>query len=209
LDLSPDFPEARYLLGSDTITHNGNGAQTFTLSFPYTQGNAVTLSATDSNGSTSEFGILVTLPQPPRRSSGGGSRLTPAQLDNLGITITEQPGAPSAPSTENPFGGNLCPAHLIITNNMKQGDRDGRMSTYNRGIVTQIHILQGHMNRLLLDEYGQQASGPVDGIFGPLTKRGVERLQRRLNQLLEGKITPLVIDGIVGPFTRAAINMSC
>ncbi|MCD8527850.1 MAG: right-handed parallel beta-helix repeat-containing protein [Candidatus Pacebacteria bacterium] len=91
LDLSPDFPEARYLLGSDTITHNGNGAQTFTLSFPYTQGNAVTLSVTDSNGSTSEFGILVTLPQPPRRSSGGGSRLTPAQFDNLGITITTTP----------------------------------------------------------------------------------------------------------------------
>ena len=64
------------------------------------------------------------------------------------------------------------------------------------------------MNRLLLDEYGNQASGPIDGIFGPLTKQGVQRLQTRLNQLLPD-ITPLVIDGIVGPLTKEAINMSC
>lgn len=64
------------------------------------------------------------------------------------------------------------------------------------------------MNRLLLDECGNQASGTIDGIFGPLTKQGVKRLQNRLNQRLPD-MTPLAIDGIVGPFTKAAINQSC
>lgn len=112
------------------------------------------------------------------------------------------------PTESNPFNGEQCPAQLIINDNMKQGDRDGQYSSYNQGTVTQVHLLQTHMNRLLLDEYGNQASGPVDGIFGPLTKRGVERLQNRLNKLLPD-MTPLDIDGIVGPFTKAAINMSC
>jgi hypothetical protein len=109
---------------------------------------------------------------------------------------------------ENPFGGEQCQANLIVSDNMKQGDQNGQYSSYNKGIVNQVHILQQHMNRLLLDEYGNQASGPVDGIFGNLTKRGVERLQLRLNQLLPSMV-PLVIDGVVGPFTRAAINNSC
>jgi len=91
---------------------------------------------------------------------------------------------------------------------MKIGDRNGRYSNYNQGIVNQINLLQFHINRLLLDEYGNQASGPIDGIFGRLTKTGVERLQNRLNQLLPMMI-PLDIDGIVGPFTKAAINQSC
>ena len=91
---------------------------------------------------------------------------------------------------------------------MKKGNRNGNYAHYNKGIVNEIDTLQGHMNRLLLDEYGNQASGPIDGIFGPLTHKGVERLQTRLNQLLPD-MTPLVIDGIVGPFTRAAINNSC
>jgi hypothetical protein len=63
------------------------------------------------------------------------------------------------------------------------------------------------MNRLLLDVYVKQASGPIDGIFVSLTKRGVERSQIRLNQLLPDM--PLVIDGIVGPLTRSLINNSC
>ena len=121
--------------------------------------------------------------------------------------ITTLPCA-SVTTTSNPFGGTQCPAHLLITDNMKQGNRNNVYSSYNQGIVTQIGILQTHMNRLLLDEYGNQASGPIDGIFGPLTKQGVMRLQTRLNQLLP-TMTPLVIDGIVGTFTKAAINMSC
>jgi len=67
--------------------------------------------------------------------------------------------------------------------------------------------LQGHVNRILGSEY-KEAAGPIDGIFGPLTKQGVERLQEALNTILKPN-SPLVIDGIVGPFTRAAINDSC
>ena len=111
-------------------------------------------------------------------------------------------------SESNPFGGEQCSAELIIHDFMKKGNRNGNYASYNKGTVTEIDILQGHMNRLLLDEYGNQASGPIDGIFGPLTHTGVERLQTRLNQLLPD-MTPLVIDGIVGPFTREAINNSC
>ena len=108
----------------------------------------------------------------------------------------------------NPFNGELCPIDQRLSNNMKVGDRNGQYSSYNQGTVTEVNLLQGHMNRLLLNEYGNQASGPIDGIFGSLTKIGVERLQNRLNQLLP-TMTPLVVDGIVGPFTKAAINMSC
>ncbi len=114
----------------------------------------------------------------------------------------------NTPTEDNPFGGNQCPANLIIHDFMKYGNTNGDHSSYNGGNVTEIDILQGHMNRLLLDEYGNQASGPIDGIFLSLTHRGVERLQTQLNQLLPD-ITPLKIDGIVGPKTRAAINMSC
>jgi peptidoglycan hydrolase-like protein with peptidoglycan-binding domain len=117
-------------------------------------------------------------------------------------------GEKETPTESNPFGGTQCSTELIISDNMKKGDRNSKYSSYNKGIVTQVNILQGHMNRLLLDEYGNQASGPVDGIFGPLTKRGVERLQNRLNQLFPAMI-PLSLDGIVGPFTKAAINNSC
>ena len=91
---------------------------------------------------------------------------------------------------------------------MENGNRNGTYSSYNKGTVTEVHILQKHINRLLLEDYGTQASGPEDGIFGSLTKRGVERLQIKLNQLLPNT-TPLVIDGIVGTFTKTALNQSC
>jgi len=41
-----------------------------------------------------------------------------------------------------------------------------------------------------------------------MTKQGVQRLQIALNEVLQPNPL-LVIDGIVGPFTRAAINGSC
>ncbi len=122
--------------------------------------------------------------------------------------IPEEPQ--EQPSGDNPLGGELCPQPLQIHNFMKLGDRDGQYSSYNKGIVTEVKLLQSHINRILKDEYDGEAAGPEDGIFGPLTKRGVERLQRKLNDLLKRVIRkPLVIDGIVGPFTRSAINRSC
>ena len=88
---------------------------------------------------------------------------------------------------------------------MKQGDKDGQYSTYNNGVVTQVQLLQSHINRVLTSEY-PEAAGPTDGIFGMQTKQGVQRLQAKLNQLLG---TNLTLDGVVGPFTRSALNQSC
>ncbi len=90
---------------------------------------------------------------------------------------------------------------------MKKKDIDGNYSVYNNGTVTEISKLQSFVNKLFMFQY-IQASGPVDGIFGPLTKIGVERLQNLLNGAVELD-KDLVIDGIVGPLTKSAINSFC
>lgn len=114
---------------------------------------------------------------------------------------------PTISSVSNILGSGICPANLILTDFMREGDKNEVYDSYNKKTVTQVRILQGHINRILASQY-QQAAGPIDGFFGPLTKTGVERLQTALNLVL--KPTPtLKIDGIVGPFTRAAINNSC
>ena len=184
------------------------------------RGDRIVATSTDTAGNFSTGSYTI-----PRSGGSGGSGRRSVCKDPEAINYDEDSFArhkqskceyeetsassqESTPTESNPFGGEQCPANLIVTDNMKVGDRNGKYSSYNQGTVTQVDILQTHMNRLLLDQYGNQASGPVDGIFGPLTKRGVERLQMRLNQLLPD-MTPLVIDGIVGPFTKAAINNSC
>ena len=105
------------------------------------------------------------------------------------------------------LGSGVCSNELIITENLRKGTRNGQYDSYQGGIVNQVDILQEHINRILAAQY-QQAAGPIDGIFGPLTKQGVERLQTALNEVLKPEPL-LVIDGIVGPFTKAAINNSC
>jgi hypothetical protein len=141
----------------------------------------------------------------PRRSSGSSTAQSRALAKQVFSDYYNQSETPS--QAEDILGSGLCPANLIVTDNMKQGDRDGRYSSYNQGTVTQVALLQFHINRILAAQY-DQAAGPVDGIYGPLTKQGVERLQAVLNDILVP--TPLlVIDGIVGPFTKDAINNSC
>lgn len=121
--------------------------------------------------------------------------------------VAESTTTSSITNISDILGSGLCSANLLVTNNMKQGDRDGQYSAYNGGTVTQVALLQTHINRILAAEYNQ-AAGPIDGIFGRLTKQGVERLQTALNTTLS--LNPrLVLDGIVGPFTKAAINNSC
>jgi len=104
-------------------------------------------------------------------------------------------------TTENLLGSGRCPASLMVSEKLKLSDRD------NQGGTNQVALLQGHINRILASKY-QQPAGPKDGIFGPLTKKGVERLQKALNETIELEKL-LIIDGIVGPFTREAINNSC
>ena len=173
-----------------------------------THGQTITATATDIAGNTSTGSY--TIPHLSTSSSRSSRRLSTTQVAALFGSTSETTTAGSQTSTtSNPFGGTQCPANLIITDNMKNGDTNGVFSSYNNGVVTEISILQSHINRLLVDDYGIQAAGPVDIWFRSKTKLGVERLQRKLNQLLAGQITPLDIDGIVGPFTKAAINMSC
>jgi hypothetical protein len=90
--------------------------------------------------------------------------------------------------------GKKCPSNMWLHDNMKRGDRNGKYSSYNKGTVSEVKILQPHMNRLGF------RSGPEDGIFGPLTDGAVKRMQAFLGTRQ---------DGIVGPITRSLLNYSC
>jgi len=125
----------------------------------------------------------------------------------LSIVSTPAPVVVVSSPVNQILGSGTCPASLIITDSMRLGDTDGIYDSYNAKTVTQVDILQKQINRILAASY-TQAAGPTDGIFGPLTKKGVARLQTALNSILKPNPT-LLIDGIVGPFTRKAINNSC
>ncbi len=164
---------------------------------------------------TSEFSsnVFTGYPEveetPIRRSSGSSTFASRALAQKVFADYYAEKGKALETSSqgEDILGSGLCPANLIVTDNMKQADHDERFGSYNQKIVTQVALLQSHINRIFAARY-DQAAGPVDGIFGPLTRQGVIRLQTVLNDIL--KPNPLLItDGIVGPFTKDAINNSC
>ena len=97
-------------------------------------------------------------------------------------------------NSSNKWEKNKCSLSQTLTQNMKSGDRDNKYSSWERGIITEVKLLQAHMNRLGF------ASGIVDGIIGPITDGAIKRMQKFLG-------TPQ--DGLVGPLTRALINNSC
>ncbi|MEZ4211041.1 MAG: peptidoglycan-binding domain-containing protein [Candidatus Paceibacterota bacterium] len=107
-------------------------------------------------------------------------------------------------SENSPY--NICDNALFV-DFMKTKDKDGLYSSYNKGVVTEVSKLQGFVNNLFKAEYFE-ASGPIDGIFGPLTEIGVKRLQSVLNGGRQEE-SKLLVDGIVGPNTRSAINNFC
>ena len=138
---------------------------------------------------------------------GGGGCVLPyvwsTQMGSCQLPATQQPVQPPAQI----LGSGVCPAELTVTDKLKVGAHDGQYNKYNGGIVSQVHILQAQINRILALSYNQ-AAGPVDGRFGPLTMQGVARLQITLNKIL--KPYPLLkVDGVVGKFTKTAINNSC
>ncbi len=90
--------------------------------------------------------------------------------------------------------GEKCAASQILTQNLKAGDRDGKYSSWQKEKISEVKILQAHMNRLGFK------SGPVDGILGPITDGAIKRMQKFLGTKA---------DGLVGPKTRALINNSC
>ncbi len=101
---------------------------------------------------------------------------------------------------ESGFAGQRCPSDLILTQNLNapykgQGYiRNGKYNRYTRGVVSEAHILQKHLNRLGFN------AGKVDGIIGPKTRGAILRMQKFLGTKQ---------DGYVGPKTRKLLNNSC
>lgn len=106
------------------------------------------------------------------------------------------------------LGSGACPLNLTLTQNLKSGAHDGEYLKYNGGVVTQVAILQKQINRILAASY-HDAAGPIDGRFGPRTKLGVQRLQLALVDILGANLGPKGADGVIGFYTRGAINNSC
>lgn len=155
--------------------------------------------------------ISLTVNDVPESSSGGGGGSTHYSCRDVKASNYSRFGASKsslckytnvtpAVASSTPasiLGSGTCSANLMITAFLKEGSRGD-----------QVRILQAHINRILAAQYSE-AAGPVDGIFGPLTKQGVIRLQTVLRDVLGLDLGPAGADGIVGPFTGGAANNSC
>jgi hypothetical protein len=202
---------------SPVITNAGNWSCDLSISDAPENGDLIVITSTDNAGNFSTKNYSIS------NSNNGRSSRIYACKDKKAINYSKF-GTHKAskceydddkaitrekdPLESNPFGGEICAPELILTQQMKYGDTNGIFSSYNKGVIAEVSLLQKHINRILAEDYSQ-AAGPIDIWFREKTKQGVKRLQLKLNQLLEGQITPLTIDGIVGPFTKAAINRSC
>ncbi len=103
-------------------------------------------------------------------------------------------GSTAAAIARNTQAAKQCPVSELLSQNLKTGAHNGRYNSYTGGIVTQAHILQGHLNRLGFN------SGVADGILGPISDAAIKRMQVSLGA------KP---DGYVGPITRGLLNNSC
>ena len=195
-----------------TQTHHLTAVRTFTIGV-----NTKPTVASQNSGSTSGGGTTYGCKDPIALNYNAFSISEPSLCQYAKIIITSTPTNAVVSSSFNSItptttpkqilGSGKCSTAFTITENLKLGDRDHKYSKYNKGKVTQVAILQAHINRILAVYY-KKAAGPVDGFFGSSTKKGVERLQKVLNTVLQPKHL-LKIDGIVGPYTKAAINDSC
>jgi peptidoglycan hydrolase-like protein with peptidoglycan-binding domain len=92
------------------------------------------------------------------------------------------------------FTGVLCENEKILTQELKDGDKDDAFSSVEDGVIYEIKTLQ---KRLI--ELGYNP-GLIDGIFGSVTKQAVLRAQKNFR---------IKEDGFVGPVTRLSLNNSC
>jgi hypothetical protein len=92
-----------------------------------------------------------------------------------------------------------------LTQNLRQGARDGVFHVYAGGIATQVARLQSTLN-VMLAQQGRATQISTDGIFGAQTQTALQQLQTLLN---ETQNTNLDTDGILGPNTRRAVNEGC
>ena len=147
--------------------------------------------------------ILDDDPEPNVRSSSGSFSM---------YTETSAPKNQQSKAyenfTEDVQDSDTCPITQTLTQNLQQGAVDGEFNTFTGATATEVALLQQYINEILADSY-ESPAGPRDGIFGRLTKRGVERMQQALLERYGQDLGVYGIDGIVGPFTRAAINGWC
>jgi hypothetical protein len=146
-------------------------------------------------------GSFTTLPcteEEPRSRKVSSTNASRALAKKAFTDYYAKKASPANPSSEaGALSSELaqqCSADQMLTQNLRAPSRNGGYNAYTRGIVTEINILQTHLNR-----FGFNA-GPVDGIAGPLTDGAIKRMQIFLGT------TP---DGYVGPITRGLINTSC
>ena len=218
-----DYGEGEIFLTSQDITHAGSGQETFTINLEVEVGDYIAATATERNqattstfGATSEFSASATIEamaeEVTRRrssSSTASSQAAATQAFNAYYGTTTESSSNNNSSNEgSALGSGQCPANLIVTQNLRQGARDGQYHSYTGGTVEEVALVQQHINRIFA-AYFAQAAGPVDGIYGPLTEQGVVRLQETLQDEQGADLGPGGTDGIVGPMTRDAINGSC
>ncbi len=158
-----------------------SSAGTYNVRFRYTDYAPTDLGPTGEalNGEVEDYAITVV----KRGPSVGG----PISKKYIEKPIVLQP-------TQTSQTSGTCPLNQILTQNLKAGARNGRYHPYTQAIVTEVKILQAHMNRLGFK------SGAEDGILGPITDGAIKRMQTFLGTKA---------DGYVGPLTRALINKSC
>ncbi|MBB3123281.1 archaellum component FlaG (FlaF/FlaG flagellin family) [Mesoflavibacter sabulilitoris] len=205
------------------ITLNGNHTQTLYLNDTYTEDGAVCSDDNDSSctviitgnvDTTVEGSYIIyydaqdisgndalqitrTVIVKKKSSSSGSIKVSKATLKEIFGTSEDTTIDESLTISEikPKIGeGKLCDAPHLLTQNLKAGARDGYYHSYTKEQVSEVKILQTHMNRLGFN------SGVVDGILGPITDGAIKRMQITLG---------IFADGYVGPITRALINTSC
>jgi hypothetical protein len=142
--------------------------------------------ATDPFGNTSAP-ALGNIYKESERSSGGSRRVSQEKLDEIF-------GTPDSVDESTPVVEDICVSEIFLTENMRQGDVDGKYSAWEKDTITEVKKLQGYMNER------NYRSGPIDGIFGPLTDAATKRMQKELGTREDGR---------VGPITRSLLNSEC
>jgi len=178
--------------GTGTGSINGSGLLT-----ALTKG-TVTVTATANDGSGISDDIIITISGQERSSASETTSVHHSHHTIIPTITTQEQENPIIPDKQekNPILNKTsrCSSDMILTQNLKAGSKNGKYSSFTKGIVKEVKILQAHLNRLGF------ASGKVDGILGPITDGAIKRMQIYLGTLP---------DGFVGPKTRNLINNSC
>ncbi len=147
--------------------------------------------ATNTAGTTNGSDSTFTTSSCPRRY---GSSSSSSRYSAPAVSVVVAPAPVVVPvnvPTPTTIPNTKCTA---LAQKIRSGARDGVYNTYTKNVVSDVKILQSHMNRL--------GYGPIkeDGVFGLNTKSVVIKMQNKFG---------VTGDGLVGPKTREMINSSC